>query len=315
MLKKLGVLMCLWMSAPTLATPSTSLPAYGAGEACDAVQLTQVTTNSGDVVPVPGLPLDPAFCYQIVDGNDTDNNFKDPGNTNLGYKDDGYLNTDLKKFGLWDENGAFTTSGELQDLKTPGVFEDPGWVKMGKWQNGSFVGDSSSNLVPSLTNPNVNELVTYTYVSSLFSLTNCYTSGNVLDQTCSGGDLVRGQWQLKPPANNPDALKRLLGTDRFFDSIALIFKSGNDHAIYNFKASQLGLAPGIGTAYENLVFTGSWDMSDVIFNGDNGGSGLSHVSVWGRDPTALNVEISAPVNMLGLFIGGLVLIRRRLQMR
>ncbi|HAT42437.1 MAG TPA: hypothetical protein DCS87_12065 [Rheinheimera sp.] len=272
---------------------------------CDAVQLTSVTTNSGFAVPIPaGLPLNAAQCYQIIEGNDTTSSIHPVSSTNLGWKNDGYLNTAYD--GLWGETGAFTTAAELQDLKTPGVFVDPGWIYMGKSTDNTFVGGTSSN-----------GTVSYTYVNTLFTLKNCYDADGVLDADCNGSGLVKGEWQLKPPANNPAALLQLLGSNRFFDAIALVFKSGNNHAIYNFSVNQLGLPSGIGTNYENLVFGGIWDMSNVLRAGGQNGlknpAGLSHISVWGRDPSGDEPppQVSAPASLGLLGLSLLLLVRRR----
>lgn len=272
---------------------------------CDAVKLTSVTTNSGFNVPIPaGLPLNAAQCYETIDGNDTSSTISPVSTTNLGWKNDGYLNTAYD--GLWGETGAFTTAAELQDLKTPGVFVDPGWIYMGKSTANTFVGGTSSNGTTS-----------YTYINTLFTLKNCRDADGVLDADCNGTGLVKGEWQLKPPANNPAALLELLGSNRFFDAIALVFKSGNTHAIYNFSVNQLGLPIGIGTSYENLVFGGVWDMTDVLRTGGKDGlknpAGLSHISVWGRDPSGGEppTVVSAPGSLGLLGIALLLLVRRR----
>lgn len=287
MFKKIAALLIVVVGFQANATLLTN---------CPAVKLTNVQTNGGFNVPLPvSLPINSAYCYETVDGNDDAN----VGSTNLGYKGEGYLNT--AQNGLWGETGAFTTQDELQDLRTKGVFEDPGWVYFGKNTNGVFDPATSSK-----------DGKSYTYTADLFTLSNCRDKDEVLDVECKDGDFVRGEWQLKPPANNPAALLALLGADRFFDSIAIIFKGGTEHAIYNFSVKQLGLASGIGTSSENLVFKGVWDMRDVLKNGGGKVPGLSHVTVWGRDPqtTAL---VSAPAALTLFSLGLMMLFGRRLK--
>lgn len=289
MYKKIALLLMLVAGFDATATVMTN---------CPAVKLTNVQTNSGVNIPLPvSLPVNSAFCYESVSGNDSVN----VSSTNLGYKNDGYLNTSQN--GLWGEYGAFTRQDELQDLKTPGVFVDPGWVYFGKNTSGVFTPGTSSKGNDS-----------YTYTPDLFTLSNCLNKNGVLDLLCSGADLVKGEWQLKPPVNNPAALLKLLGADRFFDSIAIIFKSGNEHAIYNFNVSQLGLQSGIGTTSQNFVFKGQWDMSNVLLTGRNNvAAGLSHVSIWGRDPQAEPATVSTSGAWLLLSAGLGLLVSRRLK--
>lgn len=261
---------------------------------CPAVQLTNVQTNAGVNVPLPvSLPIGAAYCYETVNGNDD----ASVSSTNLGYKNDGYLNT--AQNGLWGEYGAFTSQDELQDLKTKGVFVDPGWVYFGKNTNGEFDPATSSK-----------GGISYTYTDDLFTLSNCKNKKGDLVADCKGDNLVEGEWQLKPPANNPAKLLALLGADRFFDSIAIIFKGGNEHAIYNFSVKQLGLASGIGTSSENLVFKGVWDMRSVLENNGGKAPGLSHVTIWGRDPQT-TLLVSAPAALTLFTVGLMMLFGRR----
>jgi MYXO-CTERM domain-containing protein len=218
---------------------------------------------------------------------------------NLGYDDIGWLNQESE---YWPGPGAFITDADLQNLQNKGLI-DPGWIFFGKYTAGDFDASSSSK----------SGLGTYNYASDLISLSNCKDK-NDATVSCSGDDVVKGEWTYKPPATNPQQLLDMLGTDKYFDQVTVVFKSATMFAMYNFNIAALGLPPVVGTSDENYLFKGVWDMSNTLVN-PGGAAGLSHISIWGRDPVAgdppIDVPVSSPLTLAGLGLVLLGLHRRR----
>lgn len=257
-----------------------------------AIQITSIQKQSADSPPVllpagAGVPSDclgvyndktvyPSGVYSFGSG----------ANSNLGWKDTSFLN-DTSLFGPY---GAFVDQSDLQDLKDEGVFVDPGWIFVGKldldtgaYESGTVKRDGFDS---------------YTFEEGIIDI--------------SGG--TSGTWTYTPPKYNPQTLMNILGANKFFDQAAVIFKGGNDYAIYNFSLKDLLLDPVVGTDDENYMFSGTWDMSKVLKtpNGKNP-AGLSHVSLWLRDPsfvTQVQVPEPATVAILGLGLLGLRLRRK-----
>ncbi|MFC0047926.1 hypothetical protein [Rheinheimera tilapiae] len=264
------------------------------------IQITSIQKQDGSAAQsVPAI--DATACYGAFSGND---DVSALGN-NLGYDNVGWLNQESE---YWPgQPGAFISNADLQNLQGLGNI-DPGWIFFGKYTAGNFAPSSSSK----------DGFGTYNYAADLVSLTNCKdkNGGSV---ACTGGSVVSGEWTYKPPVNNPQQLLDMLGTDKYFDQVTVVFKSGNMFALYNFNISALNLPPVLGTNDENYLFKGVWNMAGTLLNA-SGGAGLSHVSIWGRDPVSdtpppppVDVPVSAPLTLAGLGLLLLGLHRRRQQ--
>lgn len=250
---------------------------------CDVldVKVTNLSKQDGTL----SMDLDPAqsasACLGAYSGNDSVSGL---GN-NLGLKDVGFLNDTS----LFPQYGAFVDQADLQDIGTQGVFEDPGWIFVQKVEFADN-GDTTTEL-GTITR----EDLYYTFDDNLLSV-------GVDDGTTSGS------FTYKPPVNNPQVLLDILGADKFFDQVAVVFKASDQFAIYNFKLSDFGLPPILGTTDANYMFSGVWDMSTTLFNNAGGAAGISHISLWLRDPSAPNVtQVPTPSTMILLLIGFLLL--------
>lgn len=262
------------------------------------IQITSYQKQDGSAAQTVA-PINATACYGAFSGNDDVSNL---GN-NLGYDNVGWLNQESQ---YWPgKPGAFVENADLQNLQGLGNI-DPGWIFFGKYTAGDFDPSSSSK----------SGFGTYDYASDLISLSNCKDkNGGAVP--CSGGDVVKGEWVYKPPVTNPQQLLNMLGTDKYFDQVTVVFKSGNMFALYNFNIASLGLPPVVGTTDENYLFKGVWDMSTTLIN-PGGGAGLSHISVWGRDPVSdtpppppVDVTVSTPLTLVGLGLLLLGVHRRR----
>lgn len=246
-------------------------------------------------------------CIGDWEGNDTVNglNGVDADGKkayNLGYDNMGWLNSANAPY--WGNPGAFVTDDDLENLAGNGKV-DPGWIFFGKYEN-SWAPSSSSK----------EGFDTYNYASDLLTL-NCKDK-NGAAVNCNGK--TSGDFVYKPPVTNPEDLMDLLGANKFFDQVTVVFKAGNAWAMYNFNLAALGLPPVIGTEAANFMFSGTWDISNTFINKGGKSAGLSHVSLWGRDPTSDDTpppptDVPAPfsIALTGLALLLLGLQRRRRQ--
>mgnify|MGYP007011819572 CR=1 FL=1 len=248
-------------------------------------------------------PINSGACLGAYVGNNS--MFLQPSQGNLGFKDDGWLN--IYGYGawfppsgptsvyteFWDTPGAFIISLDmLQDLRTEGVFEDPGWIRLGKDEGSGFIGDSSTK-----------GGLTYTFENNLLTFSNCKDiDGN--HAQCIGGDAVSGEWSFNPPEISPPELFDILGGD-FFDQLSVVFMGANTFAMYTFSLSDLGLDPILpgGTKFQ---FAGTFNLGNTL------GGAISNVELWGRDPTGDINRVPEPgiLLLMGLSLLLLQIFRR-----
>lgn len=274
-------------SATTL-TPGNAL--------CDVMdmQITSVTKQDGSFSADFDPGLNATACLGSYRGNDSVNELTTKYGTNLGLKDVGFLNNTS----YFPDYGAFVDESDLQDLKTPGEFVDPGWIFVGKKDFGNN-GAVTKNTRGTISKTIDNKEYSYTFAEDLFSI----SFGN--PELCIKASSC-GTWSYTPPKKNPETLMKILGANKFFDQAAVVFKSGTQYAIYNFRLSDLGLPPVLGTEDANYAFSGIWNMYKTLTHGKDGKQppGLSHVSLWLRDPSFVPTQqVPEPTSLLMFALG------------
>jgi len=282
------------LSAAVSAAPINRGPAQVSLKACNILDVHVTTVSiqgTSATFDLPSAPIAASNCIGTAQGNDK----IDVSKNNLGWLGDGWLN-DTSVFGPY---GAFLSASDLQDLKTPGSPVDPGWIFVGKtdFGNNHEVKDFEAGTVSDGQR-------SYTFSSDILQVNK------------------DGTFTYKPPATNPQALMDILGANKFFDQLAIVFKAANYHAIYNFTLASFGglLDPVLGTTAPNYAFHGTWDMSKTLINNGGQPAGLSHVSLWLRDPAFITpfttpfitaeVAVPATLPLFALGLLGLGVLRR-----
>lgn len=252
-------------------------------------QYSDTTAGATLTTIASNLSLNAAACAGAYSGND--------GyypTVNLGWQGDGLLNGGLQTStgATLFPGGAFINAEyPLNDLDHDGAVDDPGWIMLGKFDpaNGTFtpatVGDNSGFVL-----------------SSFFTAT-----------VDSAG---KGTWALTPDATVAQRGSSALGKS-YFDQFALVFKAANAFAVYDFTAAQFGVAhPSASSPIMNWY--GTYDVSGTLRAGGKDGlknpAGLSHITVWARDPASPETSVPEPgtLALLGIAaIGALGASRRR----
>lgn len=276
-------------TAYALAISSALLSGSAQAASCNAgdVSLTSITyAATGAAVPgSAGISVAPAECTGAYTGNDIPYPGTKAGQ-NLGYYGDGLVNGAVQggatKTQLFPD-GMFPKQYSAQDLNGDGK-ADPGWIYLGQWTASGFapadVGKTSGIVL-----------------SSFLSI------------TLNSGSTSSGSWAFTPDKNVISRASSLLGNS-FFDQFALVFKSGDGFAAYDFTAAQLGLAVDASTVYN---FAGNWDMSRTLLTAGGTVAGLSSVEIYARDPIggAGNLPEPGTLGLLGVAMFGLGCLRRR----
>lgn len=267
-----------------LATASLTVGSSSAMAVLGDCNLGSVTVNSVSIAAtgtvISTTPIDAASCYGAFAGND-----KPEPTVNLGYKDDGLLNGETQSVKPYADvfgNGAFLTSTyQPYDLNNDGI-ADPGWIYLGKTEFGAGGFDAVNTV------GNVTGIVWDSFFTASFDSTTGVW-----------------QWAFAPDADVASRASAVLGQN-YFDQFALVFKQSKEFAAYNFTGEQFGIDhPSASDPILN--FSGTADLSKVF-----GSSGLSHISLWARDPGA-NSAVPEPgiLGLVGVAMLGIAVLRRR----
>jgi len=270
------------MKLATLILSASLVAAAGTAQAASVlpcsvgdVKITSVAQYSGITAGATlttlasGLSMDAAACAGAYSGND--------GyypSENLGWQNDGLLNGgfQVSTGNVLFPGGAFITDTyPLSDLDNDGAVDDPGWVMLGKFdpEKGTFspsaVGGDSSIVL-----------------SSFFTA------------TVDGAG--KGTWAFTPDATVAERTRGIFGNN-YFDQFALVFKSANAFSVYDFTAEQFGVThPSVDVPIMNWF--GTYDVTNTLRTGGKDGvknpAGLSHITVWARDPASPTPSTSVP---------------------
>lgn len=256
-------------------------------------------------------PYNASECIGIYSGNDSVQTDK-----NIGELDDGFLNGEssiLTGYEFIDGmvNGAVNPwfDGNPMDIDGDTNATDPGWINLAKF-------DTS------------NGGTTYNDITS-YDGTKRLNISDVLELTfsCSGDDCESINWTLTTDIDIAETVREVLDRSTF-DHLAFVAKAG-DHkedqgwAIYDFNFYEI-----FGTEALNgnsvFDFDTAYSLSgsiNVKYNknatdkiGDFS-AGLSHLSVWARDPVADDVtQVPEPstIAIFGLSLLGLSLRRKQI---
>jgi hypothetical protein len=270
---------------------STTQPPEAGRATCDVsdVQITEIRSQAdgSSALPYP-YPIDATGCLGAFAGNDIVT-----VGENRGFLNDGMLNNP----DMFPDSGAFVTPEDLLDLQGVGTKQDPGWIFVGKI-NYEEAGNTYTNGTVT------NGISSYTFDIS-----------DILTLVFSDVDDMRsGTFTYKPPVTNPAALLDILGANKFFDQAAVILKASDQWAIYNFKIAALELPAVVGTEDINFMFSGTFNLAGTFINKGDKTPGLSHVSLWLRDPYGATSTVPTPGTLLSLLLGlGLLVASRKLR--
>lgn len=272
----------------------------------DSVQISKIEpmlptgtgfSPSGTSIGGMSYPIHSTNCLGFV--ITPDNDWGNSPNPNQGKLGDGLLNEQPSKPKGKKDPTQYVVEGDyflthandsMVDLDGDGNKTDPGWIRLGGSDTGAGTGAWAFN----------------------YDFINGYDLDAVLDITfgINNNAFGGGYWSIKvDPAAIPFATM-VLGRPSLFDHLAFVMKGSNNQeaswAIFDFNFYDLiddGLDISLGdTAY---YFEGYWDAG--VINGQN----LSHVSIWAHDPPTSGQDVPAPLPILLIGTGLLLLCQTR----
>lgn len=284
-----GGLLCVSAQASALRSCNT------ADVKITSVSMFSDTTSSATLQTIYSGSQGAADCAGAFAGNDA---FYPT--TNLGYAGDGLLNGGAQNGsggGTLFPGGAFITPQyPLQDLDKDGKATDPGWIMLGKYQELSK--DGPWAFVPNTIGGH-SDIVTSSFFTATIS-----TAG-------------KGTWAFTPDATVAQRTSTILGRN-YFDQFALVFKAGDSFSVYDFTPDLFHMPPpDVDDPVMNWF--GTYDVSGTLRAGGKDGlknpAGLSHISLWVRDPAATvqttTTQVPEPSTLALLGVSAAALIRTR----
>lgn len=260
----------------------------------DNVTLTAITAVTGSPSgQLLSSSYDANQCVTVT-GTNNDSHY-DPDEGNFGELNDGLLNGD-GDFPIYEFIGTDDLlDANAFDLDT--TIDDPGWIKLVKYEYG--VGYDYASVTTDAGSINIGDLVT-------------------LDVTGDGKNSL-GTWRLSVDGLNViSQVQDILGRAATFDQLAIVLKGGSsEFVVYDFNFDEIFAAE---TANGNDVFnfltpyefSGSFSMADVTNNGGQI-AGLSHMTIWARDPVSPPTLVNAPASLGAMLLGLGMLARRRIK--
>ncbi|MBA6233340.1 MULTISPECIES: PEP-CTERM sorting domain-containing protein [unclassified Colwellia] len=258
-----------------------------------------IDNNSGGQVGnnlLQNTPYNASECIGIFAGNDSDqtaNNIGEFGDGLLNGEDSiltGYEFIDGMVGGL-----AGGYDGEPLNIDGLGAATDPGWINLAKFD----VDDNE---------------ITYSNVTS-FDQTKTLNISDVLKLTFScdnsGGECSAINWTLTTDIDIAETVREVI--DRAtFDHLAFVAKAGSGKgkgnqddkgwAIYDFNFYEIfnNEAPGLFDFETAYSLSGAINIKPGDFS-----AGLSHLTVWARDPLGTPTIVSEPTT-LAIFAFGII---------
>lgn len=247
-------------------------------------------------------PYDATSCIGLFGGNDSQ---VPPLDNNIGEYGDGLLNGAIFTSGPYNGDQLsgleFIDPSDLQDIDGDGNATDPGWIHLGKFEAGD---DQLSGQYSSITSYDQSMTLAISDVLRL--------SFTCEDEDEEGfGDCTSLSWTLSTDKDIVETVQDIIGKSTF-DHLAFSVKSGNEKsgggwAIYDFNFKDIfqnEIDNGNLLFADPSAFTTAFVLGGTLNLGEDfGGKGLSHLSVWARDP-ADTVQIPEPstIAILGLAI-------------